>query len=102
MVVLVKERILLSDNVSKMRRKTFTHELKDMWFSMVTLPPVIRQIVSIFLRQHDMELMVTAPVYHPILVCAFIWKYIPLSPSQCFARMVSHTVLHHNLRWRFV
>lgn len=72
MVVVVKERILLKDNGSKMRRKTFTQELKDMWFSMVTLPPVIRQIVSTCPRQHDIELMLTASVYYPILVCAQI------------------------------
>lgn len=72
MVMLVKERILLKDNDSKMRRRAFTQELKDMWFSMLTLPPVIRQIVSICPRQRDMELTLTASVYYPILVCTQI------------------------------
>jgi hypothetical protein len=82
MVVLVKERILLKDNGSKVRRKSFTQELRDMWFSMVTLPPVIRQIVSICPRQHDMELTLTASVYYPILVCAQIHlEILPADPS---------------------
>jgi solute carrier family 45 protein 1/2/4 len=43
----VKERILLKDDNSKARRKTFVQEMKDMWSAMVTLPPVIRKICII-------------------------------------------------------
>jgi len=50
MAVLVKERILVKDDDFKRRKQTFTQELKDMWSTMVTLPPVIRQIVSVCLR----------------------------------------------------
>lgn len=79
MVVLVKERILLKDNDSKTRRKTFTQELKDMWFGMLTLPPVIRKIVSICPEQHHVELTPTASVYYSILVCTLLHNYFPLT-----------------------
>ncbi|KIL68411.1 hypothetical protein M378DRAFT_120453 [Amanita muscaria Koide BX008] len=47
MSFLIKERVLLKDDHSKAAKKSFIQEVRDIWFGMLNLPPVIRKICMI-------------------------------------------------------
>lgn len=49
MAIMVKEKILLpdTDRTGKINKKSFVHDLKDIWTNIFNLPPVIRQICFI-------------------------------------------------------
>jgi len=72
MAVCVKERVLLRDDDQRYptkRPNAFIREVREIWSNFVTIPPVIRQIVStpFFLSSSHSQII---SVYNPILVGA--------------------------------